>query len=215
MPKPKYVWVEWRETWAAGPSEWKAEEVVWYDDLVKELKTHFECRCNDYFEYFRAGFRRRVHYRGIDTRFDYTDANYSELLRFEDDPEVQKTWCVRCYLLLRFASFESVQLAAVQEDGLAIQHIEHPSEALQLAAVKKNGTAIYYIKDQSEAVQLAAVQNSGEAIYYINNPSEAVQLAAVQQDGHAIRYIENPSKAVQDAVANNPYTEYYEDEDDL
>lgn len=48
MPKPKYVWVEWRETWAAGPSEWKAEEVVWYDDLVKELKTHFECRCNDY-----------------------------------------------------------------------------------------------------------------------------------------------------------------------
>ena len=154
---------------------------------------------------------RKMYYRGTPTRTKYSDRNYKMLLRFEENAA---KLCKKSPELLNFAS-EAVQLAAVQQTAWAIEGIEDPSEAVQLAAVRRNGYAIEHINNPSEAVQLAAVQNSGEAIYYINNPSEAVQLAAVQQDGHAIRYIENPSKAVQDAVANNPYTEYYEDEDDL
>ena len=97
---------------------------------------------------------------------------------------------------------EAVQLAAVQQDGWAIRYIKNPSEAMQLAAVKQRGRAIQYIKNPSEAVQLAAVSQNGRAIQYIKNPSEAVQLAAVKQDGWAIQYIKNPSEAVQLAAVS-------------
>ena len=75
--------------------------------------------------------------------------------------------------------------------------LKNPSEKVQLAAVKEDGCAIQYIKNPSEEVQLAAVNKHGYAIQYIENPSEAVQLAAVNQDGWAIQYIENPSEEVQ------------------
>jgi hypothetical protein len=44
-------------------------------------------------------------------------------------------------------SSEQVQLAAVQQDGWAIEHIKNPSERVQMAAVQQNGDAIYYIKN--------------------------------------------------------------------
>ena len=70
----------------------------------------------------------------------------------------------------------------------------------QIAAVTQNGYAIEYISSPSEAVQLAAVTKNGYAIHFIEKPSEAVQMVAVTQDGHAIEYIENPSEAVQIAA---------------
>jgi hypothetical protein len=92
---------------------------------------------------------------------------------------------------------ESLQLAAVKQNGRVIQFIKNPSEALQLMAVKQNGQAIQFIAKPSERVQLAAVKQDGYAIQYIANPSEAMQLAAVTQDGLAIGHIKNPSEAAQ------------------
>jgi DNA-dependent RNA polymerase auxiliary subunit epsilon len=95
---------------------------------------------------------------------------------------------------------EEVQLAAVQQNGYAIEYIKNPSEQVQLAAVQEFGSAIRYIKNPSEQVQLAAVQQNGNAIRHIKNPSEQVQLAAVQESGYAIEYIENPSERVKEYV---------------
>ena len=95
-----------------------------------------------------------------------------------------------------------IAMAAVNQDGWAIQNIKNPSEAVQLAAVKQSGSAIQYIKNPSEAVQQAAVKQDGWAIDYITNPSEAVQKAAVKQYGWGIQYIKNPSEAVQQAAVN-------------
>ena len=75
---------------------------------------------------------RWMYYRDIEIG-TYTDKKYAELLRFESDPEVQKTLRFRNPRILRYAS-EAIKLAAVQEDGYAIQHIENPSESVQLAA---------------------------------------------------------------------------------
>ena len=148
---------------------------------------------------------RWMYYRDIEIG-TYTDKKYAELLRFESDPEVQKTLCFRNPRILRYAS-EAIKLAAVQEDGYAIQHIENPSESVQLAAVQEDGYAIQYIRDPSEAVQLAAVRCYALAIQYIKNPSEAVQLAAVRQYGYAIEYIEDPFEAVQlAAVQENAWS---------
>ena len=92
---------------------------------------------------------------------------------------------------------EEVQLAAVEHAGQAIRYIKNPSEKVQLAAVKQDSTAIRYIKNPNEQVQLAAVKQDGWHIQYFKNPSEQVQLAAVKQDGTAIRYIKNLSEQVQ------------------
>jgi hypothetical protein len=107
---------------------------------------------------------------------------------------------------------EEMQLKIISQDGLAIKEIIKlgiiPSKAVQLAAVKDNGHAIQFIKNPSEEVQVAAVKKYGDAIVWIKNPSEVVQLAAVQDEG-AISYIINkgiiPSKAVQLAsIMNHP-----------
>ena len=95
-----------------------------------------------------------------------------------------------------------IAMAAVNQDGRAIQYIANPSEAVQLVAVKQYGYAIQYITNPSEAVQQAAVNQNGSAIQYIANPSKAVQLVAVKQYGYAIQYITNPSEAVQQAAVN-------------
>jgi len=92
---------------------------------------------------------------------------------------------------------ETMQLAAVQQDGRAIQYLKNPSEAIQLAAVQQDGRAIQYLENPSEAIQLAAMRRGGKLIRYLKNPSEAVQLSAVQQDGWAIKYLKNPSEAMQ------------------
>ena len=143
-----------------------------------------------------VGRDRHFYYRGVYTENRYNNADYTELLQFERDPEVQSRWCSRSPELLIFAS-ESGQLAVVNKHGWAIKHIENPSEAVQLAAVRQDGYAIRFIRNPSEAVQLAAVRESGYAIANIKNPSEAVQLAAVQENAWSIGHIENPSEAVQ------------------
>jgi hypothetical protein len=100
---------------------------------------------------------------------------------------------------------EQVQLAAVQQDGSAIEYIDNPSERVQLAAVQQNGNAIKYIIRKgiipSERVQLAAVQQDWVAIEYIDNPSEEVQLAAVQQNQYVIGDIKNPTPKVKKLAA--------------
>jgi len=46
---------------------------------------------------------------------------------------------------------------------------------VQLAAVKQNGTAIECIENPSEKVQLASVKQNVNAIFYIENPCQVVK----------------------------------------
>lgn len=98
---------------------------------------------------------------------------------------------------INLQSLEERQLAAVKQDGEAIQHIDHPSVAVQLEAVQQNSFTIQHIMNPSEAVQLEAVKRHGEAIQHIENPSEEVQIAAVRKDPFSIQFIENSTEAVQ------------------
>ena len=107
---------------------------------------------------------------------------------------------------------EQVQLAAVEHYGIVLRYIKNPSEQVQLAAVKQDGYAIRYIKNPSEQMQLAAVRQNGLAITDIKNPSEQVKLAAVRENGMAIEYIKNPSEEVQlAAVKQTGYAIQYID----
>ncbi len=105
---------------------------------------------------------------------------------------------------------DDMKLAAVRQDGYAIQFTENPSEAVQLGAVRQNGQAIQFIENPSEEVQIAAVKQDGYTLKLIKNPSEAVQLGAVRQNGQAIQFIENPTDEMKLAAVNkNGYTIRY------
>lgn len=67
---------------------------------------------------------------------------------------------------------EKVQIAAVKENGWAIQYIDHPSLEVQLHAVMSSGRAIQFIKDPSPEVQVLAVCNTPVAICYIAHPTD-------------------------------------------
>jgi hypothetical protein len=45
-----------------------------------------------------------------------------------------------------------VQLAAVNQNGWAIQYIKNPSEKVQITAVNENSSAIHYIKNPYPSV---------------------------------------------------------------
>jgi hypothetical protein len=49
-----------------------------------------------------------------------------------------------------------VQLAAVQQNGFAIQYVKNPSEQVQLAAVRQNPRTIRYIKNPCVFARLMA-----------------------------------------------------------
>ena len=105
---------------------------------------------------------------------------------------------------------KDIKLAAVKQDGYAIQHIKDSSDEMKLAAVKQSGFAIQFIKNPSEEMKFAAVKQDGFAIKYIENPSVDVKLAAVKQSGFAIRFIENPSDEMKLAAVNqNAYAIRY------
>jgi len=94
-----------------------------------------------------------------------------------------------------------VQMAAVQQDGLAIKYIKNPSHEVQMAAVQQNGRAIKWIKNPNPELQfkleMAAVQQDGWSIKWIKNPNPELQMAAVQQNGAAIYWIKNPNPELQ------------------
>jgi len=87
-------------------------------------------------------------------------------------------------------------MAAVQEDGYAIQYITNPSEKVQMAAVKQNGLAIKHITNPSEEVQMAAVKQNGLVIEYITNPSEKVlrYLFKNSPEDELVKYIQKSNK---------------------
>ena len=110
-------------------------------------------------------------------------------------------------------STEAKQLAAVQQDPYAIQHIKDPSEAVQIAAVTALSRTIEYIWEPTETVQMIAVKKNPDALGLIRGtvPSETVQLTAIKEsDGTVIRFIEDPSRTVQlAAVGKNGYAVGY------
>lgn len=61
-----------------------------------------------------------------------------------------------------------IQKLAIQQNGLAIQHIPCPSKELCLLACEKNGMAIQYIDNPTEEMWEIAVKQNGMAIQFMN-----------------------------------------------
>lgn len=127
-------------------------------------------------------------------------------LEWEEDQDVVENQHIQlvtkdpAVLRLIWSPSYSVCLAAVQLNGMSLQHVPeiHRTAELCMAAVKQNGNAMWCVppEKQTEELKLMAVNNCGRAIHYIENPSDEVQIAAIQNDTSAFYLIENPSDEI-------------------
>ena len=65
-------------------------------------------------------------------------------------------------------------LAAVQQNGFALQYVKKQTPELCLMAVQQNGNSLQYVKKQTHEICLAAVQQSEDALQYIKLPYKKV-----------------------------------------
>ena len=62
-------------------------------------------------------------------------------------------------------------------------------ETICIAAVTQNGFALEYVTNQTEAICIAAVTQNGFALEYVINKTEEICIAAVTQDSSALEYV--------------------------
>lgn len=78
-------------------------------------------------------------------------------------------------------------LAAVSENGYALQFVKNQTDEIALAAVSEIGYALQFVKNQTDEIALAAVRNTGRALSSVKNKTPEILLAAVSQNGLVLR----------------------------
>jgi hypothetical protein len=125
----------------------------------------------------------------------------------------------------RFSSdqYFNLCLAAVQQDGLALEWVEEPGmelgkyKSLCYEAVKQNGFSLYYVKQdlfKNEPRKLkilyniAAYQNT-DALQIIQDQNLKLCLMAVKKDAFALQWV-NPTLFSKEVYGEICYTAFYE-----
>lgn len=93
---------------------------------------------------------------------------------------------------------DEYKLLAVQNDGHVLGEIADRSYDLCLAAVKQNGFAIQHVERHmhTEHLQRCAIHQDPRAIDVIDQPYESVQLEMVQKHKWSYQYIDKPTRNV-------------------
>ena len=82
-------------------------------------------------------------------------------------------------------------LAAVQQNGLALEYAKEQNHEICLAAVKQNGWALKDVKNQTADICLAAIKENGCAVEYVQNPTKELYVDAVNSNIKALQHITN------------------------
>jgi len=137
----------------------------------------------------------------------YTDIRYIREVEIVDDSLVciekrkfkTNKFILKERILLKdfvFWNYDDFCLAAVKQNGDALQLVKNQTEEICLAAVKRNGYALKYVHDQTEEICLAAVTQNGYALGLIKNQTKEICLAAVEQFGYALEYVHNQTEEI-------------------
>jgi hypothetical protein len=96
--------------------------------------------------------------------------------------------------LVKEPSFE-IMKEAVMSNGHAIQYVmkvdivDEVKHALAILAMNNNGLALRHIENPDEETVTAALENNGQALRFIKNPTVKMEMAAVKQNGFNIIYV--------------------------
>ena len=87
-------------------------------------------------------------------------------------------------------------MAAVQQDGMALQYVEEQTLEICMAAVQQDGRALQCVEEQTLEICMDAVQENGLALEYVKEQTPEICLAAVQQNGHALKYVKEQTPEI-------------------
>jgi hypothetical protein len=125
-------------------------------------------------------------------KFEFLNGEFVvDQINVADDTEQVKKWCLN---FVGGDAFKEICLAAVKQNGLALQFVKEQTEELCLAAVKQNGLALQFVKEQTEELCLAEVKQNGLALQFVKEQTEEICLAAVKQNGWALGFVKDQTK---------------------
>ena len=81
-----------------------------------------------------------------------------------------------------FGRQSEIYMAAVQQNGLALEHVKEQTPEICLAAVRQNGLALKFVKDKTSNIRMAAVQQNGLALRFMRKKTVEECVAAIKQD---------------------------------
>ena len=85
-----------------------------------------------------------------------------------------------------------------------------------MAAVRQNGHALQYVNVQTEELCMEAVRQSGRALQYVHRQTEALCIAAVRQAPSELEFVEDKyRKACASLVEDMPKEEMHTHVDDI
>ena len=111
-----------------------------------------------------------------------------------------------------FSTYEGC-LAAVQQDGMAIQYVPKPMRTLELclSAVQRDGCTILYVPDEKRTheIILASLQSYSYAPLFVppHMRTPEICLAAVQKCGYMLNYVPEhfqSDEIIQAAITQDP-----------
>jgi len=127
-------------------------------------------------------------------KYEYRDGQLIvDQVNVKDDSKQAGRW-IKKFVITK--EFEQLCLAAVQQDGWALEYIKEQTPEICLAAVQQTWRALRYVKEQTPEICLAAVQQNGLALQYIKEQTPELCLAAVQQNGLALQYIKEQTPEI-------------------
>ncbi len=116
---------------------------------------------------------------------------------------------------LQFAKKQTPEIcmAAAQQDGRALKYVKpiFRTPEICMAAVQQNGHALQFVEPifRTPEICMAAMQENGRALYYVKKQTPEICMAAVQQDGCALQSVEpifDTLEISMAAVQQNGYT---------
>jgi hypothetical protein len=127
-----------------------------------------------------------------------------------------------CNVLNRLdKQFPAICLAAVQQQGGALDYVKEQTPEICMAAVKQDGLALDCVKEQTSEICMAAVKEWGGALKYVKEQTpeicmtainhlsrlKAIRVLPVQSDweeyGHALEYVKEQTPEICMAAVKN------------
>ncbi|MDR1984220.1 MAG: DUF4116 domain-containing protein [Prevotellaceae bacterium] len=87
-------------------------------------------------------------------------------------------------------------IAAVKENGLALEFVKEQTPEICMEAVKQNGWALKYVKEQTPEMCMEAVKESGFALDYVKEQTPEICMEAVKQNGLALHYVKEQTPEI-------------------
>jgi hypothetical protein len=80
-----------------------------------------------------------------------------------------------------------LNIAAILNNPLLLEHISNPSEALKVIAVSKNGQALQYINRQTECLCIIACKQNGHNLKFVKCQTSKIIETSLKENVHSYR----------------------------